>query len=89
MSSGPTGVVLNCPCKHLPAPQGSNEVCPYALPATCGGPAHCPLCRGNNPIGQDPPPPPPMPLELPPQNLPKSESGDAYGSWRGIPITDE
>lgn len=76
----PPTSVLNCGCQHK-APQ--NGICQYAPPNTCGGPQYCGYCRANNPPVQ------PLPPPTPSQDLPRTEDGDAYGSWRGIPISDE
>lgn len=76
-STPPPNVVGNCGCRHLPAPQGSNEICPYSPGVTCGGTTYCPICRASNPIGNPLPPPPPMPLQM---------DTSALGTWRGVVI---
>lgn len=77
-STPPPNVVGNCGCKHMPAPQGSNEICPYSPGVTCGGPTYCPICRANNPIGTQPPAMTP--------NIPPPSPPNVAGEWHGIPI---
>lgn len=81
MSIGPN-VVFNCPCGHKPAPFGSNEVCQYNPPKTCGGPQHqCPICYGNQAPTQT--------TNDTPQNIPLQMDVSAAGEWRGIPIESD
>ena len=77
MSIGPN-VVFNCPCGHKAAPFGSNEVCPYDPPRTCGGPQHqCPICYGNQA---------PVSEVLPPPELPLSDEASVQ-TFKGIDIS--